>query len=103
MVDLAILAELPPEAEAIGGGVMITGGSGGQVPSIVARMKATLEPGTPVALSGVAYGLQPELRPGAVVVATELRATDGTSRRRLPAALLVASDHRSLGLQVLTG
>jgi 4-hydroxy-3-methylbut-2-en-1-yl diphosphate reductase len=68
-----------------------------------ARLIGTLAPGTAVALSGVAYGLEGEEQPAEFVVATELRTTDGTAPRALPSAFLVANDLRRLGLRVRTG
>ena len=103
MVDLAVLTADRIQAEAIGGGVMVSGAGMEQALSTGARLRESLAPGTPVALSGVAYGLDPALAPGALVVATELWATDGTPPRRLPAAALVAKDLRRLGLHVWTG
>ena len=103
MVDLAVLTADRVEADAIGGGVMVSGTGMEQALLTGARMRDSLAPGTPVALSGVAYGLDPALRPGALVVGTELWATDGTPPRPLPAAALVAKDLRRLGLHVWTG
>ena len=103
MVDLAVLTADRVQAEAIGGGVMVGGAGMEQALLTGARMKASLAPGTPVALSGVAYGLDPALPPGALVVGTELWTTDGTPSRPLPAAALVAKDLRRLGLHVWTG
>jgi len=103
VADLALLTAVRIEAEAIGGGVMLTGVGMEQADTTGARMKGSLAAGTPVALSGIARRLDPDLAPGALVVATELRATDGTPPRRLPAADLVAGDLRRLGLHVRTG
>jgi 4-hydroxy-3-methylbut-2-enyl diphosphate reductase len=63
----------------------------------------TLVPGTAVALTGVAQSLDPALRPGDLVVASELRATDGTPPRLLAGAALVADDLRRQGLSVHLG
>jgi 4-hydroxy-3-methylbut-2-enyl diphosphate reductase len=103
VADFAVLAAVPMEAEAIGGGVMLTGVGRERAFTTGATMRETLVPGTPVALSGIAHGLDPALRPGELIVATELQATDGTPPRRLPDAELVASDLRRLGLHVRTG
>jgi 4-hydroxy-3-methylbut-2-enyl diphosphate reductase len=91
------------EAEAIGGGVMLTGVGMEQACSTGARMRESLAAGTPVALSGMARRLAPDLAPGALVVATELRTTDGAPPRPLPAADLVARELRRLGLHVRIG
>jgi 4-hydroxy-3-methylbut-2-en-1-yl diphosphate reductase len=57
----------------------------------------------PVALCGATHGLDPTLRPGQLVVATEIRTTDGSPPRCIPAAALVARDLRRLGLDVRCG
>jgi 4-hydroxy-3-methylbut-2-enyl diphosphate reductase len=88
---------------AVGAGVTITGVGMAQAAATGARLRETLHPGTAVALSGLAYALHPASTAGEVVVATELRATDGTATRHLPSAALVASDLRRLGLQVRIG
>ncbi len=103
MVDLAVLTAERVQAEALGGGVMVTGAGMAQAHMSGARMRESLAVGTPVALSGVAHTLDPTIRPGELVVATELWATDGTPTRRLPASALVARDLERLGLTVRTG
>jgi 4-hydroxy-3-methylbut-2-en-1-yl diphosphate reductase len=103
MVDLAVLSTERMEAEAIGGGVLITGTGRAQALATGARLRQMLAPGTPVALSGLGHGLASDLGPGDLVVATELRATDGTPPRPVPGAELVANELRRLGLVVRTG
>ena len=103
MVDLAMLTTERAGDAAIGGGVLITGAGMAQAAATGARLRETLDPGTAVALSGLAYPLHPDQRAGEVVVATELRATDGTATRHLLSAALVASDLRRLGLPVRIG
>jgi 4-hydroxy-3-methylbut-2-en-1-yl diphosphate reductase len=103
MTDLSVLVAERIEAEALGGHVIITGAGREQAFATGAALSATLAPGTPVAVSGAAHGVHPELRPGELVVATELRGTDGTPVRLLPAAALVAADLRRLGLDVRCG
>jgi 4-hydroxy-3-methylbut-2-enyl diphosphate reductase len=103
MADLAVLTAVRSEAEAIGGGVMLTGIGMEQAGTTGVRMRESLAAGTPVALAGIARRLDPGLAPGALVVATELRTTDGTPPRRLPSAELVAGDLARLGLHVRTG
>jgi 4-hydroxy-3-methylbut-2-enyl diphosphate reductase len=103
VADLAVLTAGRIEAEAIGGGVMLTGVGMDQACTTGARLHESLAAGTPVALSGMARRLAPDLVPGALVVATEIWTTDGTPPRPLPAADLVASDLRRLGLHVRTG
>jgi len=103
MADLAVLTAVRSEAEAIGGGVMLTGVGMEQAGTTGVRIRESLASGTPVALAGIARRLDPGLAPGALVVATELRTTEGTPPRRLPAAELVAGDLARLGLHVRTG
>jgi 4-hydroxy-3-methylbut-2-enyl diphosphate reductase len=103
VADLAVLTAVRSEAEAIGGGVMLTGVGMEQAGTTGVRIRESLASGTPVALAGIARRLDPGLAPGALVVATELRTTDGTPPRRLPAAELVAGDLARLGLHVRTG
>jgi 4-hydroxy-3-methylbut-2-enyl diphosphate reductase len=103
MADLAVLTAVRTEAEAIGGGVMLTGVGMEEACATGARMRESLPAATPVALSGIAHRLDPDLVPGALVVATELRTTDGRPPRPLPAAELVAGDLERLGLHVRTG
>jgi len=103
MADLAVLTAVRSEAEAIGGGVMLTGVGMEQAGTTGVRIRESLACGTPVARAGIARRLDPGLAPGALVVATELRTTDGTPPRRLPAAELVAGDLARLGLHVRTG
>jgi len=103
MADLAVLTAVRSEAEAIGGGVMLTGVGMEQAGTTGVRIRESLASGTPVALAGIARRLDPGLAPGALVVATELRTTDGTPPRRLPSAELVAADLARLGLHVRTG
>src|ERR1700690_931121 len=103
LLDLAVLTAELVEAEANDGGVLVMGAGMEQAVDNGARMRGTLAPGTPVALSGTAHPLDPELQTGVLVVATELRTTDGTPTSPLPAAVLVARDLRRLGLDVRTG
>ena len=82
---------------------MLTGVGMEQAGATGRRMRRALAAGTPVALSGIASRLAPDLAPGALVVATELRTTDGRPPRPLPGAALVAGDLQRLGLHVRTG
>jgi 4-hydroxy-3-methylbut-2-enyl diphosphate reductase len=99
MVDLAVVVADRMEADAIGGDVITLAAGADNL----RRQLAALPPALPVALSGVAHGLDPALRPGELVVATEIRATDGSAPRPVPAAPLVARDLHRLGLQVRCG
>ncbi|MFZ0172995.1 MAG: 4-hydroxy-3-methylbut-2-enyl diphosphate reductase, partial [Acidimicrobiales bacterium] len=68
-----------------------------------AGLGAQLDEGAPVALVGVAAPLGGELRPGHLIVANELRGTNGGGRRFLPMAALVAAELRRSGLGVHVG
>ncbi|HEY3845420.1 MAG TPA: 4-hydroxy-3-methylbut-2-enyl diphosphate reductase [Acidimicrobiales bacterium] len=103
MADLAVVVAERMEAGAIGGNVFTVTSSRGRAPDGLRRLRVALAPGAPVALCGTARGLDPTLRTGELVVATELRTTDGSAPRVLPAAPLVADDLHRLGLDVRCG
>jgi 4-hydroxy-3-methylbut-2-enyl diphosphate reductase len=127
LADLALSTTELGEAMAlaIGPGIWITGAGPSKADAATALFCASISPGTPVALSGVAYGMHPDRRSGSrpwsgsgacsgvgagsgvgsceFVVATELWATDGTPPRLLPSAAMVAHDLRRAGLSVRTG
>jgi 4-hydroxy-3-methylbut-2-enyl diphosphate reductase len=67
------------------------------------ELAAKLDEMTAVALVGVAGGLAPELVPGDLVIASELRSTESTTSRNLPAAALLAAEFRRVQLPVRTG
>jgi len=66
-----------------------------------AAMRAAGTPARAVAVAGVCGALDPSLRPGHVVVASEVRGPDGTTV--LPGAGLVLAAVRSLGLTAAMG
>ncbi|HWF14736.1 MAG TPA: 4-hydroxy-3-methylbut-2-enyl diphosphate reductase [Acidimicrobiales bacterium] len=103
MGDAVVVAAEPIEAAAVGGDVTVSGIGRTQALLLGTHLAERVAAGTPVALTGVAHGLDPALRPGQLVVATELRATDGSPARPLPAGELVAQDLRRLGLDVRCG
>jgi 4-hydroxy-3-methylbut-2-enyl diphosphate reductase len=109
MAELSIAAPLRIEALAIGGAVTLTGMGRTKAEAAGVRLAATLAAGSPttspkaVALVGVAGGVDPDLRPGQLVVATEVRSLDGSILRSLPGAELIADDLRQAGLTVRTG
>ncbi len=98
-----VVTSEPIEAAALGGEVTVSGVGQARALACGAEVQANLTTDVPVALCGVAHGLDPTLRPGQLVVATELRATDGGPPRSIPAAVLVARDLRRLGLDVRCG
>jgi 4-hydroxy-3-methylbut-2-enyl diphosphate reductase len=101
MSELTVAAPLRIEALAISGAVTVTGMGRAKAEAAGAKLAAT-SPG-PVALVGVAGGVDPDLRLGQLVVATEVRSLDGSIVRSLPGAELIAEDLRQAGLKVRTG
>jgi 4-hydroxy-3-methylbut-2-enyl diphosphate reductase len=102
MTELTVVAPLRIEGWAIGGPV--TAGGLGRAKAAATGRRLAARPGrAPVALVGVAGGLAAGLRPGALLVATEVRTVDGTSVRVLPGAEEIARDLRQLGTSVCTG
>jgi len=100
---LKVLSPLRLEARAVGGTVEVVGMGPGRASAAGTRLASELAAGTCVAVAGVAGGLDPELRPGDVVVASEVRSLDGRPPRPMPAATLVAAELRRVGLFVRTG
>jgi 4-hydroxy-3-methylbut-2-en-1-yl diphosphate reductase len=104
MADLAVVAPLRIEALAVGGRVTVAGMGRKRASAAGARLAADLATtGTAVALVGAAGGLDPTLRPGQLVVATEVRTTEGDLVRELPSAERIAHDLRQGGADVRTG
>jgi 4-hydroxy-3-methylbut-2-en-1-yl diphosphate reductase len=101
MSELTVAAPLRIEALAIGGAVTVTGMGRAKAEAAGAKLAATSP--SAVALVGVAGGIDPGLRLGQLVVATEVRTLDGSIVRSLPGAELIADDLRQAGLKVRTG
>src|SRR5579875_1121537 len=104
MAELTICAPLRAEQAAVLAGlpqprpaVVRTGMGGGRTRR---RLAGRTLPG-PVAVMGVAGGLAPQVRPGDVVVATELRGAGPALP--CPSAPLLAGALRRAGLRVHTG
>jgi len=72
-----VLAAMRLEKLALGGPVVRIGMGHERAVAATARLAATLAPGTPVLLAGISGGLDPTLRPGALVVATSVRGPAG--------------------------
>ena len=102
-VPVTVLSALRIEARALGGAVVVTGMGRARAEATGAELAERLPPGSPVAVTGVAGALLPDLRPGDVVVATELRTPDGDTVRALPGAALLAAELSRNGLTVRTG
>jgi 4-hydroxy-3-methylbut-2-enyl diphosphate reductase len=102
MADLTVVAPLRIEALALGGDVTLIGMGRARATAAGARL-AALPRSRAVALAGVAGGLDPDLRVGQLVVATEVRTVDGSIVRSLPGAERIAHDLREKGIDVRTG
>ena len=100
---LTVLTALRIEARAVGGDVVVTGMGRGRAEAAGSGLAAGLSPGSPVAVAGIAGGLHPDLRPGDVMVATEVRTAEGGTVRDLPSAALLADELRRNGLTVRVG
>ncbi len=103
MAELVVVAPLRIEALSVGGRVEVSGAGRAQARAKGVSLAATLADDAAVAIVGVGGGLDPDLVPGQLVVATELRDTDGTVVRALPGAELLATELRRPGLDVVTG
>ena len=68
------------EARAIGGRVVRTGMGHARATVVATELAQRLAPGAPVVLAGISGGLDPDLRPGEIVVATTVRGPDGAQR-----------------------
>lgn len=66
-------------------------------------MAARLDEHTAVALVGVAGGLAPELTPGDIIIASELRSTESTTSRDLPGSSLLSGEFRRARFSVHHG
>jgi 4-hydroxy-3-methylbut-2-enyl diphosphate reductase len=108
---LTICAPLGFEARALRRGIRQAGGDASQVlrtgygPARARRAASGLaaQPSRMLAVAGTAAGLDPDMRPGDVVVATEVVADGATEGVPCPAAPLLAGELRRAGLRVRTG
>ncbi|MGH8982007.1 MAG: 4-hydroxy-3-methylbut-2-enyl diphosphate reductase [Acidimicrobiales bacterium] len=106
MADVVLLAPTGVEANVMGPDVVVTGTGTTVVAAALGRDTST-GARLPVALAGTAERLHAALRPGQLVVASELwtlgTTGDVVSRRTLPSAALVASELRRDGHEVVVG
>ena len=98
-----VLSALRIEARAVGGSVTVTGMGQRRARERAATLAPTLAGDQPVAIAGVAGALDADLRPGDLVVASELRTVDGEIVRRLPGADLLAAELLRAGCRVRIG
>ncbi|HEV3186684.1 MAG TPA: 4-hydroxy-3-methylbut-2-enyl diphosphate reductase [Acidimicrobiales bacterium] len=103
MADLSVLTPLRIESFAFGGADVVIGAGENRARRAGVELAAKLDELTAVALVGVAGGLAPELVPGDLVIASELRNTESTTSINLPAASLLAAEFRRDHLPVHTG
>jgi 4-hydroxy-3-methylbut-2-enyl diphosphate reductase len=100
---LTVLTALRLEALAIGGDVVRTGMGHVKAGATATRLADTLPPGRPLAIVGIAGGLETSLEPGQLVVADALHAPDGADPIVLPQADAVAAALRNHGRDVRVG
>jgi 4-hydroxy-3-methylbut-2-en-1-yl diphosphate reductase len=98
-----VLAALRIEGYAVGGDVALSGMGPDKARRAPVRHADRFRGDVAVAVAGVSGGLDPTLRPGDIVVATEVRTTDGETVRPIPSAALVAADLAAAGLSVRCG
>ncbi len=82
--------------------VMVRTGMGPDKAARAARVVRQARPDA-VAIVGLSGGLAPGIKPGDIVVASEVRAADGSVAARCASAPLLAGDLRRLGLTVHVG
>ncbi len=103
MAELNVLAPLRIESLAYGGADTIIGAGRDRAQRAGAKLAARLDELTAVALIGVAGALDPQLVPGDLIVASELRSTESTTSRSLPSATLLGAEFRRSRFAVHTG
>jgi 4-hydroxy-3-methylbut-2-enyl diphosphate reductase len=100
---VTVLAALRLEALVIGGEVIRTGMGHAKAGASGVRLARALPPGRPLAIVGIAGGLEATLEPGQLVVAEALYAPDGSEPIALPHAPGVAAALRAHGRDVRLG
>jgi 4-hydroxy-3-methylbut-2-enyl diphosphate reductase len=103
MSELTVLCALRIEAKAVGGSVVTTGMGRARSSAKAAELAGDLATGAPVAMVGVAGGLDPRLRAGDLVVATELWTSDGKVPAGIAGADLLAAELAATGTTVHAG
>src|SRR5579863_2994706 len=103
MADLQVLAPLRIESFAYGGADTIIGAGRDRAQRSGSKLAARLDQRTAVALIGVAGGLDPQLVPGDLIIASELRSTESTTSRNLPGAALLSAEFKRFRVHVHTG
>ena len=103
MADLQVLAPLRIESFAYGGADTIIGAGRDRARRAGSKLAARLDDQTAVALVGVAGALDPQLVPGDLIIASELRSTESESARALPASALLAAEFKRSRVPAHTG
>jgi 4-hydroxy-3-methylbut-2-enyl diphosphate reductase len=99
-----VLAAMRLEKLALGGAVVRIGMGHQRALAATERLAPTLTAGSPVVLAGISGGLDPDLRPGELVVATSVRGPDGDETLLAHAdAEAVAGALRAVGRSVHLG
>jgi 4-hydroxy-3-methylbut-2-enyl diphosphate reductase len=91
------------ESFAYGGADTIIGAGRDRAQRAGAKLAAHLDEQTAVALVGVAGALAPQLVPGNLIIASELRSTESTTSRNLPGATLLGAEFKRSRFVVHTG
>jgi 4-hydroxy-3-methylbut-2-en-1-yl diphosphate reductase len=98
------VAAMRLEALAIGGKVVRTGMGHERAHAAAQALASGIEPGAAVVLAGISGGLDPDLRPGEIVVATSVRGPDGDEHAlSVDDATAVATELREAGQSVHLG
>ncbi|HXQ58571.1 MAG TPA: hypothetical protein VN799_00690 [Acidimicrobiales bacterium] len=100
---VTVLTALRLEAVAVGGVVVRMGMGHAKAAATGSRLAPTLVPGRPLAIVGIAGGLEPGLQPGQLVVADALHAPDDEDPLPLAHAASVAGELRAIGRDVRVG
>ncbi len=101
--NLQVLAPLRIESIAYGGADTIIGAGRDRAQRSGAKLAARLDELTAVALVGVAGAVAPQLVPGDLIIASELRSTESTTSRNLPGAALLGAEFKRSRFAVHTG
>jgi 4-hydroxy-3-methylbut-2-enyl diphosphate reductase len=101
--ELEVLAPLRIESFAFGGADTIIGAGRTRARRSGAKLAARLDEQTAVALVGVAGALAPELVPGDLIIASELRSTESSTSRELPGSALLSAEFRRSQVSVYHG
>ena len=101
--NLQVLSPLRIESIAYGGADTIIGTGRDRAQRAGERLAARLDELTAVALVGVAGALAPQLVPGDLIIASELRSTESVASRTLPGAAMLSAEFMRSRFAVHTG